>query len=411
MTTAILPRPVRLTFYSDAEYFGGAEEYLVLLARHLDRTAFAPDLVLPKVPGAGVLEDRMRSMEVPVRHLPRLGLAWPSRLSETVRTLGGAGGEVLHLNLPSPYDGGVSAVAWAAQQAGYRRVVSTEHLPMVDRKYRQFPVKLLFSRWIDHIIVPARATRQLLIRRHGMEPDRVTVVPNGVEDPAPLTVREREDLRRSWGAGPETVVIGIVGRLTRRKGHHDLLEALEPLAAEPGLPPWILVAVGEGEEADLLRSRGTALERAGRVRWLGQVDDASRLMRAFDLLTLPSTMETMPLTLLEGMAAGLPIVANAIYGIPELVEPGETGWLVPPRDVPALRARLRGLLGDPQQRRAMGAAGRARYEKEFTARRMAAATAAILRGEAAPESAPPEKARPEKKDGDRPGRTTVTVGA
>jgi glycosyltransferase involved in cell wall biosynthesis len=393
--------PVRLTFYSDAEYFGGAEEYLVLLARHLDRNAFVPGIVLPGVPGAAILEERMRALGVPARHLPRLGLAWPSRLSATVQALRAEGGEVLHLNLPSPYDGGVSAVAWAARQAGYRRVVSTEHLPMIDRKYRQFPVKVLFSRSIDHIIVPARVTRQILVRRHGMDPDRVTAVLNGVEDPAPLEAREREDLRRSWGAGPGTVVIGIVGRLTRRKGHHDLLAALEPLAALPGLPPWILVAVGEGEEADRLRSLGATLERAGRLRWLGQADDAPRLMRAFDLLTLPSTMETMPLTLLEGMAAGLPIVANAISGIPELVEPGETGWLVAPGDVAGLRARLRELLGDPARRLAMGAAGRARYEREFTARRMADETAAILGGESVPGP----------RDSQRTGRTAVPVGA
>jgi glycosyltransferase involved in cell wall biosynthesis len=392
-------RRIRLTFYSDAEYFGGAEEYLVLLARHLDRTVFAPDLVLPDVSGAGILESRMRGLGVPVRHLRRLGPAWLSGLRETVRALRDAGGEVLHLNLPSPYDGGVSAVAWAARQAGYRRVVSTEHLPMVDRKYRQFPVKLFFSRWIDRIIVPARATRRLLIRRHGMEPDRVTVVPNGVEDAPPFTAQEREDLRRSWGAGPDTVVLGIVGRLTPRKGHHDLLEALEPLAVEPGLPPWMLIAVGEGEEADRLRSLGAELERTGRLRWLGQREDAPRLMQAFDLLTLPSTMETMPLTLLEGMAARLPIVASAIYGIPEVVEPGETGWLVPPRDPQALRARLRQLLRDRALRRAMGLAGRARYEKEYTALGMATATAAILRPEV----------WSEEQDGERTRRTAAVV--
>jgi glycosyltransferase involved in cell wall biosynthesis len=374
-------RPVRLTFFSDAGYFGGAEAYLVLLARHLPREIFDPSLVLPDLPGAKVLEERMRALGVPVHHSPRLGLAWPSLLSGAVRTLREVGGEVLHLNLPSAYDGGVSSVAWAARRAGYRRVITTEHLPMIDRKYRQFPVKVFFSHWVDRMIVPSRATRSILIRRHGMQAKRVTAVPNGVEDTAPLTPQERADLRSSWGAGPDTVVLGIVGRLTARKGHHDLLQAVEPLAADPALPPWVLVAVGEGEEADRLRTQGAALERAGRLRWLGQRDDAPRLMRAFDLLTLPSTVETMPLTLLEGMAAGLPIVASDVYGIPEVVAPGETGWLVPPRDVPALRMRLRELLGDAGRRNEMGAAGRARYEKEFTVRRMAEATAIILRGE------------------------------
>lgn len=373
-------RPLRLTFVSDAEYFGGAEVYLTLLARHLSRDVFDPALVLPDVPGAKPLEEQMRALGVSIRHLPRLGLAWPSLLGGAVRTMREVSGEVLHLNLPSTYDGGVSALAWAAHRAGYRRIITTEHLPMIDRKYRQFPVKVFFSQWIDRIIVPARATRSVLIRRHGMIPRRITAVPNGVEETPPLSEQDRADLRRSWGAGPETVVIGIVGRLTRRKGHHDLLRAVEPLAVDPALPPWLLVAVGEGEEADRLRAQGEGLARAGRLRWLGQRADAPRLMRAFDLLTLPSTVETMPLTLLEGMAAGLPIVASDIYGIPEVVEPGETGWLVPPGDVAALRTRLRELLGDATRRREMGAAGRARYEREFTVRRMVEATSVVLRG-------------------------------
>jgi glycosyltransferase involved in cell wall biosynthesis len=372
-------RPLRLTFLSDAEYFGGAEEYLTLLARHLPKEEFEPTLVLPDLPGAKVLEGRMRKLGVPARHLERLGPAWPSRLSEAVHSLREVKGDVLHLNLPSTYDGGVSSLAWAARRAGYRRVVTTEHLPMVERKYRQFPVKVFFSQWIDRIIVPARAARDLLIRRHGMRPARVTAVPNGVEDTIPLSGADRAELRRSWGAGPETAILGMVGRLTRRKGHHDLLDAVEPLATEAGLPPWTLVVVGEGEEAEALRAQGAALERAGRLRWLGQRDDVPRLLQAFDLLVLPSTMETMPLTLLEGMAAGLPIVASAIYGIPELVDPGKTGWLVPPGDVPALRARLRDLLGDAAGRRQMGAGGRARYEELFTARRMAEVTAGLLR--------------------------------
>jgi glycosyltransferase involved in cell wall biosynthesis len=197
------------------------------------------------------------------------------------------------------------------------------------------------------------------------------------------------------------VVVGIVGRLTPRKGHRALLEALRPLATDPGLPRWVLVVAGEGEDEGTLRTLGADLEAAGRLRWLGQVAEAPRIMRAFDLLTLPSTMETMPLTLLEGMAAGLPVVASAIYGIPELVADRRTGFLVPPGDVPALRARLRDLLGGAGLRQEMGRAGRARYEAEFTARQMAAATARILRGDG---PAPAHAAA-------RPDRTAVAAGA
>lgn len=369
----------RVTFFSDAEYFGGAEGYLALLARHLDPERFALDCVLPPVEGAEVLAGRMRAAGVRLHHLPRLGLRWPARLSTADRLLRAIGGDVLHLNLPSVYDGGVSSVVWAARQAGYRRVVTTEHLPMVERRYKTFVAKLFFTQWVDRVIVNTESNRRFLVRRHGLSPELIAVVDNGVEEAPVLPPAERERLRAGWGAGG-AVVIGIVGRLTRRKGHHFLLEALAGLEREDGLPPWVLVVAGEGEEGAGLRAQGRALEEAGRVVWLGHREDAPSLMQAFDLLVLPSTVETMPFAIIEAMAAGLPVAASAIFGIPELIVPGETGLLLPPGDVPALRAALRRLLLDPGMRRAMGARGRRRFEERFTAARMTEATAAIYQG-------------------------------
>jgi glycosyltransferase involved in cell wall biosynthesis len=374
------PRPLRVTLFSDAEYFGGAEGYLSLLAAHLDRERFALDLVLPSTPGAEILAERMRALDVAVHRFDRMGLEWPRRLGAAVRLLRGVGGDVLHLNLPSVYDGGVCSAAWAARRAGYRRVVSTEHLPMVARKYRQFPVKLFFTQWIDTIIVNTRSHREFLLRRHGIDPDRIAVVDNGVEDAPALGAAEREAARREWGAGPETAVVGIVGRLTRRKGHHFLLEALAGLQANGSAPPWKLVVVGEGEDESRLHALGEPLRRAGRVCWLGHREDAPRLMRAFDLLVLPSTLETMPFAILEGMAASLPVLASAIYGIPELIVHGETGYLLRPGDVGELGARVEELLRDPARRCALGEAGRRRYAERFTAERMAGRTAAIYQG-------------------------------
>jgi len=369
----------RVTFFSDAEYFGGAEGYLSLLARHLDRERFELDCVLPPVEGAGVLAGRMEAAGVRLHRLPRLGLQWPARVASAVRLLREIGGDVLHLNLPSVYDGGVSSVVWAARQAGYGRVVTTEHLPMVARRYKTFVAKLFFTQWVDRVIVNTESNRRFLVRRHGLAPEQIAVVDNGVEEAPSLPPAERERLRDAWNAGG-AVVIGIVGRLTRRKGQHFRREALAGLAREDGLPPWVLVVAGEGEEGATLRAQGTALEAAGRVVWLGHRADAPSLMQAFDLLVLPSTIETMPFALIEAMAAGRPVAASAIFGIPELIVPGRTGLLLPPGDVPALRDALRRLLLDPGMRRTMGEQGRRRFEERFTAARMTEATAAIYQG-------------------------------
>lgn len=102
-------------------------------------------------------------------------------------------------------------------------------------------------------------------------------------------------------------------------------------------------------------------------------------MQAFDLFVLPSTVEAMPLTILEAMAARVPVVATAIFGVPEVVRQGETGLLVPPGDVGALAESVRGLLEAPSLRVRLGRAARQRYEDHFTVEQMARATADAYR--------------------------------
>src|SRR5690606_35167317 len=185
-------------------------------------------------------------------------------------------GYVALLNLPSSYDGGISSWAWAAKRRGYPRVVTTEHLPMIDRKYRRFPVKFFFTHWVDAAIAIAECNRSLLIGRHGVDADKVRAIPNGVEAPARLSKETRDALRREWGAGPGEVVLGNVARLTARKGQRTLLQALALL---PGR--FRLVLVGEGEDEEALRGLAEQLGIAGRVHFAGSRSDAASLPQAF----------------------------------------------------------------------------------------------------------------------------------
>lgn len=362
----------RVTLFSDAEYYGGAERYLSLLARHLDGGRFRLRAVLAPAPGAQTLADELAATGAEVVRYPRIGFAWPSHLRPLVHFLREHPGDLLHLNLPSSYDAGLSSVAWAARRAGYRAVVATEHLPMIERKYRRYPVKLFFSQWIDAVIAIARANRPLLVRRHGIDPEKVHTVPNGVESPSPLDATSRERWRAGWGTRSGEVVAGMVARLTARKGHAVLFRALA------GLPSMRLVLFGEGEELEALRALASELRIEDRVVWAGQREDAAQLMQALDLFVLPSFMETMPLTVLEAMAAALPVVATDIYGVPELVECGNTGLLVRAGDVEGLQRALSQLVEGGEERRRMGQEGRLRYERHFTAREMARRTGEIF---------------------------------
>ena len=363
--------PVKLTLFSDAEYYGGAERYLSLLARHLDTGRFRLRAVVADAPGAQTLAGELAAAGAEVARYPRIGFGWRAHLGPLVRFLRTHSGDVLHLNLPSSYDGGLSSIAWAARLAGYRGVVSTEHLPMIDRKYRRYPFKLFFSQWIDAVIAIAEANRPLLIRRHGIDAEKVLTVPNGVEAPSILEPGGRAHWRTEWGTRDGEVVAGIVARLTARKGHALLFRAL---AHVPGLR---LVIFGEGEEDAALHQLADDMGISERLVWAGHREDAAQLMQALDLFVLPSYMETMPLTILEAMAAAVPVVATRIYGVPELVDHGVTGVLVPVGDQRRLQAALSWLVEDSQTRQAMGDQGRLRYERYFTAEEMARQTAGV----------------------------------
>jgi glycosyltransferase involved in cell wall biosynthesis len=131
-----------------------------------------------------------------------------------------------------------------------------------------------------------------------------------------------------------------------------------------------LEIAGSGPERYALEREVQSHCLGNRVRFLGWEADLMRLMAGWDIYVQPSVGEPFGITALEAMAAGLPVVATRAGGLPELVEDGRTGWLVPPRDPGALADRLGALLLNPEQRRRMGAAGRERARQNFSVDRM-----------------------------------------
>jgi len=173
-------------------------------------------------------------------------------------------------------------------------------------------------------------------------------------------------------APPGAVVIGTVGRLQPVKDQLTLAQAfLRVLEQRPGLRTHLrLVIVGDGElRVRLLELLGAA--NALELAWLpGTRDDIPELMRCLDLFVLPSINEGISNTILEAMATGLPVIATAVGGNPELVLDGVTGCLVPPQNPAALAVAIEGYLDEPERLRRHGAAGRQRCESRFSLERM-----------------------------------------
>ncbi len=372
-----------LVFFCDPPYFGGAEGYIAMLAQARPR-GWHLSALLPGDAGGEVLAEKLAAAGVEVHRFRRRRWCDPALARDLRRLLAETGGEILHLNLPSVYDSCHSVPAVLAKTVGYRRVVTTEHLPMVLRARRRMVVKMILSTAIDAIIVHTEWNRSRLASYHHLPPGKMVVIPNGSPEPAPMSGEERAAFRTTLGVAPEDVAIAVVARLTERKGHRHLLEALANLTRAgigPGpSAPWKLLVVGEGEEEGALRALAAHLGLAELVRFLGYRPDAVRIIQACDVLALASRIESQPLVITEAMACGVPVVATDIYGIPEIVVDGQTGRLVPPEQPRPLTDALRSLVDDRALRERLGRAGRERYEARFTLARMAERTYSLLRG-------------------------------
>jgi glycosyltransferase involved in cell wall biosynthesis len=203
----------------------------------------------------------------------------------------------------------------------------------------------------------------------------IAVVPNGA-DTRVFLPRDRSQARARLGVPDDGPVVTYVGKLEPRKGVGDLIAAMGLLTRRPGGAP-LLLAAGVGRLRDELGAQAAALGVADRVRFVGKVahEEVAWWMAAGDVFVLPSLSEGLPTVVCEAMSCARPTVATAVDGTPEIVEDGETGLLVPPRDPEALAGALARVLEEPGLAERMGAralqVGRERYTWGANARRMA----------------------------------------
>jgi glycosyltransferase involved in cell wall biosynthesis len=257
-------------------------------------------------------------------------------------------------------------------------------VPLVSSKHNDERALLLWPVSVAHGLLARRVARTIALSdhvarftaRHGrVPPGRITRVYYGIDPEALRPRRTREAVRRELGLPADLPVLVCVGRLAPQKDHATLLRAMTRVRGDARL----LVVGGDpfGDGEARLSALVGELGLGARVSLLGVRHDVPDLLAAGDLFVLASLWEGLGLVFLEAMAAGLPIVATRVSAVPEVVEDGVGGWLVPPGDAPALAAAVQAALDDPAARAARGRAGRARLQERFGLPRMIDETLAV----------------------------------
>jgi glycosyltransferase involved in cell wall biosynthesis len=240
-------------------------------------------------------------------------------------------------------------------------VVTHEHTWSFDGgRVRGLVDRRLIAAGSDVIIACSQEDRRRMIERQKIAPDAVRFVPNGIDGRSPTPAR---DVRAELEISSDALVAGSVGALRAQKRFDVLLRAAAELKQRcPGVR---VVIAGEGAERAGLEQLATELGLGDTLLMLGARTDVPDVLRAFDVAVTSSDFEGSPLSVMEYMEAGLPVVATAVGGLPQIIEDGVHGILVPRRDPAALAGAIEELLTNPERRRALGDAGRERRRSEF----------------------------------------------
>ena len=329
---------------------GGAQRHLLSLARGLRSRGHLADVAFFKNPS---LARQFREAGIQLFDMTARGTISPLLLPRLVRRLRAGRYQIVHTHLLKADTYGALAGVLAGTPV---RVSSKHNDEQVLRRAGVAALHGLVSRLSHRVVVLSDHVGRYMASVGRVDPSRITRIYYGLPATHAASPEQGHRLRRELGLPPEAPVVATVGRLAEQKGLTYLLEAMAIVRER--LPEARLLVVGdaqdgrEGYKRELLRAR-EALGLEESVIFTGNRDDVPAVMQACDLF-------------LEAMAAARPVVATAVSAVPEVVQDGVTGLLVPPRNPRALAESMLALLSDRQRAEQMGAAGLRRLQEQFT---------------------------------------------
>lgn len=270
----------------------------------------------------------------------------------------------LHSRIGADVMGGIACRVAGVPVVHSRRQDNPESRLAVALKYRLH----------DRVIAISKAIGEVLLSE-GLPRTKLACVPDAIEITPWLEHPERSWFEETFSLPGGSLVMGVIAQLIPRKGHHLLIEAMPLILRE--CPDVRVLFFGRGPLEASLKAMIRDRDLTDRVALGGFRDDLQRILPCLDLVVHPALMEGMGVSLLQASCAGVPIVASRVGGIPEAVQEGVTGYLVPPSDVSALAEAIIELLKSPDRRRAMGLSGRQWVESYFSEDRMVEGNLAV----------------------------------
>jgi glycosyltransferase involved in cell wall biosynthesis len=352
-------RRPNLCLFTNRFGHGGTEHQFAELSSRIDQAKFHVQVAC--LSRTGEFLEQVTSAGLPVLEFARGRWFAPRTAACTLRWMRFLRRE--QIDLVHTFDFHTAAfAALPAKLAGVPLLVtSRRNLGTTLDGPRHWVLRRLFH-LSDCVVANSEAARQNLLGA-GVPPERVQVVPNGVDLQRFSSNGNHAFARRRWGWKDETLLIGVIANLRPEKGHATLLEAVPSVVKRFPQAHFLLVGPDPVQHGERLRALASHL--GAHVSFLGDCSEIPELLAALDVFVLPSYSESMPNAVMEAMSAGRPVIASAVGGCKELIVDGETGILVPPRNPEALAAQIVRLLEEPGLRETLGRAARKRAEAEF----------------------------------------------
>ncbi len=361
----------KILYINKSSEIGGAETSLLLLLKYINRNIFNPLVVLPS---EGILSTKIRELGLQVFIIPLNNIRlkklnpWPyvSTVWQLAKIIKREGIVLVHAN-------DVATNQYALIAAKLSRVPIVSHMRGLNDKKT---VKRGFLPWADHLIANSQAVAQTYLSC-SKNSTNVSIIYNGIDLKEFSANNQLEILFcKRFGIPRNILLVGIVGRIFAEKGHHILVRALSEIRKKHSNicvaiigPISNVVNCRYQRDDDFLfnlKQMITKLRLEKYIFFIEEQTDIAPVYQALDLLVLPTFTESFGRVAAEAMAAGKPVVASAVGGVPEVVDDGVTGILVPPGDVPRLVKAILSILTNQAIAREMGIAGRKRAKALFS---------------------------------------------